>query len=333
MALTTDREMFLVIIVLAILLDTVMGDPRSLPHPVRIIGRCIVIFERLARRLGKGKDYELFAGTVLVVVIAGAVFFSSYALQELILSKLSGIVRLSGIAVLLYLGSSTLALKELIREGSGVVDAVSTNDIGLARQRISMIVGRDVDHLDMDGIMRATIETLSENLSDGVIAPLFYLTMGGVPCALAYKAVNTLDSMVGYKNERYRYFGRASARLDDIVNYIPARISGLLIALSSAILFRSATTARLALETMRIDGRKHSSPNSGYPEAATAGALGVKLGGPCKYRGLAIQKPFIGSGDSQDYLKASRETLRAVRMASYIGFFLASLAALLWVKL
>lgn len=332
MALTADREMFLIIMILAILLDIVMGYPRRLLHPVRIIGWCIGIFERLARKIGKGSFYERCAGIVLVIAIAGTTFCLSFFLQDLILNGSSGPARVAGIAFLVYLGSTTLASKELIREGSGVIEAVSINDIGLARRRVSMIVGRDVDHLDMDGIMRATIETLSENLSDGIIAPLFYLAAGGLPCALTYKAINTLDSMVGYRNERYRYFGWASARLDDIVNYIPARISGLLIAFASLILSGSASKALTAVKTMFLDGNKHSSPNSGYPEAAAAGALGVKLGGPYKYRGIVLQKPFIGTGGSDNYLRASYETLRTIRAACFIGFFLASMSVFLWVR-
>lgn len=332
MALTTDREIFLFIMIMAILLDIVMGDPRRFPHPVRIIGWGINIFERFARRIGKGNIYERCAGAVLAIVIAGTTFFLSLYLQNLVLNGSSGPARVAGIAFLVYLGSTTLASKELIRAGSGVIEAVSANDIVLARRRVSMIVGRDVDHLDMDGIMRATIETLSENLSDGVIAPLFYLAAGGIPCALTYKAINTLDSMVGYRNGRYRYFGWASARLDDIVNYIPARISGLLIAFASFILSGSASKARGAIKTMLIDGGKHSSPNSGYPEAAAAGALGVKLGGPYKHNGIQLNKPFIGTGGSSDYIKASYETLRTIRAASFMGFLLASLSVFLWVR-
>ncbi len=332
MALTADREIFLVIIVLSILLDMAMGDPRWFPHPVRIIGKGIVIFEGITRKAGRGRLYERLAGVALVIAIAGAVFALSYFLQDIILNAPPGPFRTAGIAFLVYLGSTTLASKELIREGSGVIEAVSANDIWLARRRVSMIVGRDVDHLDMDGIMRANIETLSENLSDGIIAPLFYLAIGGVPCALAYKAINTLDSMVGYRNERYRYLGWASARLDDIVNYVPARISGLLIAFASFILSGSISKACLSIKTMYLEGKNHSSPNSGYPEAAAAGALGVKLGGPYKYRGVVLEKPFIGAGGSVDYLGASYETLRTVRVASYIGFFLASLAVFLWVR-
>ena len=184
-----------------------------------------------------------------------------------------------------------------------------------------MIVGRDVDTLDKKGILKAVIEALSENLSDGVIAPLFFLVIGGMPLGLAYKAVNTLDSMVGYKNDKYIYFGWASARLDDLFNYIPARISGVLIALSSGALFRSIQKIRNSFIAMYRDGKKHNSHNSGYLEAAVAGALGVRLGGSSRYNGVLIEKPYIGTESAVDYLAASFDTIKIVRFASFFGFF------------
>lgn len=331
--MTTDHETFLAIVMLAMLLDTIMGDPPFLPHPVRIIGAAIGVFENIAGKIGRGKHFERFAGVVLTFAIVGMTFFLSWAVQYMILQRSSGPARLLGIAFLVYLAASTLALKELIKAGSGVIGAVRADDMALARQRLRMIVGRDVDSLDRDGILRATIETLSENLSDGVIAPLLYLTVGGIPCALAYKAVNTLDSTVGYRNERYLHLGWASARLDDIVNYVPARISALLIAFAAAIVLRSPEKALAALTTMRSDGCNHSSPNSGYPEAAVAGALGVRLGGPSTYGGIMIHKPHIGTSGRTDYLTASMETVGIIRIASFTGFFCAVIAISLGVVL
>jgi len=321
--LTTDHETFLAIVILAMILDTIMGDPSFLPHPVRMIGTAIGVFENIVRKIGRGKHFERLAGVMLTLAIVGMTFFLSWALQYMILQRSSGPARVLGIALLVYLAASTIALKELIKAGSGVIAAVGADDMPLARQRLGMIVGRDVDSLDRDGILRATIETLSENLSDGVIAPLLYLTLGGIPCALAYKAVNTLDSIVGYRNERYLHLGWASARLDDIVNYVPARISAVLIALAAAIVLRSPERALAALTTMRSDGRNHSSPNSGYPEAAAAGALGVRLGGPSIYGGITVPKPYIGTRSRTDYLKASMETVGIIRIASLTGFFCA----------
>jgi adenosylcobinamide-phosphate synthase len=333
MLLTTDHLAFLIIIVSAMILDSLIGDPRPLPHPVRLMGGAIEAFERITRRIGSGRHFERCAGIVLVVVVVGLTFALSFAVQAGVLQCPSGPIRFAGILFLVYLAASTLALKELLKAGLSVITAVKADDMALARHRLSFIVGRDIRRLGRDGILRATIETLSENLSDGVIAPLFYLTLGGIPCALAYKAVNTLDSMVGHRNERYIYLGWASARLDDAANYLPARISALLIALAAAILLRSPARARTALITVRRDGRKHSSPNSGYPEASIAGALGVKLGGLLTYGGITVQKPYIGIPGGADYLTASLRTVSVIRAASYIGFLCAIAAISLGVLL
>jgi adenosylcobinamide-phosphate synthase len=186
---------------------------------------------------------------------------------------------------------SCLAARSLHRESKLVADALVRGDLAEARRYLSYIVGRDTANLEEEEIWRAVVETVAENTSDGVIAPLFYLMIGGPVLGLAYKAVNTLDSMVGYKNERYLLFGRASARFDDLANYIPARLSGLLIGLAAPFL---GLPVKRAWEIMRRDGRNHSSPNSGIPEAAVAGALGVRLGGTNFYGGVPVEKPTIG---------------------------------------
>jgi len=333
MLLTTDYQTFLIIVVSAMVLDSLVGDPRTLPHPVRLMGWAIEAFEGITRRIGSGRYFERSAGIVLVVVIVGLTFALSFAVQSGVLRCPSGPVRFVGVLFLVYLAASTLALKELLKAGLSVIVAVKTDDMPLARHRLSFIVGRDVRRLGRDGILRATIETLSENLSDGVIAPLFYLTLGGVPCALAYKAVNTLDSMVGHRNERYIHLGWASARFDDAANYLPARISALLIAFAAALVLHSPARARAALATVRRDGRKHSSPNSGYPEASIAGALRVRLGGLVTYGGITVQKPYIGIPGGADCLTASFRTVSVIRVASYIGFLCAIAAISLGVVL
>ncbi|MCX5814911.1 MAG: adenosylcobinamide-phosphate synthase CbiB [Proteobacteria bacterium] len=311
---------FLFIFVLAFCLDIVVGDPPYLPHPVRFIGKLITIFERLLRKAFKND--ERFAGVLLTTLIAGSVFLITYILEKWILFGLKGFYRYVGLAVLVYLTATTLAARELINAAMRVINAVKEGKISVARQHLSMIVGRDVVKLNEKGILRATIETLSENLSDGVIAPIFYLTIGGLPLAMSYKAVNTLDSMVGYKNEKYINLGWASARLDDVFNYIPSRLSGILIALSSGIIYKSRVIMLNALKTAYHDGEKHLSPNSGYPEAAMAGALGIMLGGPSTYDGLEVSKPYIGAETEKDYLDASVEAIRIVRFSSFFGFFI-----------
>jgi len=311
-----------IILVLAFFLDILIGDPPSLPHPVRIIGKGITVLERCLRRLAPTPEQEKTAGILLAVLIVLSVFLITYLIEKWVLFSLNGLARFVGILFLIYLTASTIATKELLRTGLCVIEATREGNLGLARTHLSMIVGRDVHGLGEKDVLKAVIETLSENLSDGVIAPLFYFILGGLPLAMAYKAVNTLDSMVGYKNEKYINLGWASARLDDIANYIPARISGFLIALSSWIEYRSVIVLSDSLRTMVRDGRNHPSPNSGYPEAAIAGALGVRLGGPSAYGGIIIEKPCMGQEKVVDYLPPSFDAVRLVRFSSFTGFFL-----------
>jgi adenosylcobinamide-phosphate synthase len=319
-----NNHIFIIIFTLAFLLDLAMGDPPWLPHPVRIIGKGISIMEYLLTKPFSMKSQEKLAGILLTAIIVSSTFLLTYIVEKWIIFGTQGIIRFIGIAFLVYLTSATLATKDLLQAGFKIIKAVKEDNIDLARSHLHMVVGRDVYALDEKGILKAVIETLSENLSDGVIAPLFYLTIGGMPLGFAYKAINTLDSMVGYKNDKYIHFGWASARLDDLANYIPARISGFLIVLASGILLRSPAIMRYAFITMYRDGRKHTSPNSGYPEAAMAGALGVQLGGPSRYDGVLIEKPHIGSERSENYLSASLDTIRIVRTASFLGFFIST---------
>ena len=295
----------------AFLLDLAIGDPPWLPHPVRIIGRAISGLERLLRGRFKGEQ-ERAAGVLLVIVVVPAAAYAAYAAGRLLTTSSSPLLYLAGTAVLIYLISTTLALRGLVSAARGVIDAVRAERLAEGRQALAMIVGRDTDLLGQDGILRATIETLAENLSDGFVAPLFYLVVGGLAGAFAYKAINTLDSMVGYKNERYIRFGWAAARLDDAVNYIPARIAGLSLAGAAFIYYlvaagpsRALDAARCSLAIMRRDGGNHTSPNSGVPEAAMAGALGVRLGGPSTYGGRLVEKAYIGDGVFGDYLSSA----------------------------
>ncbi len=345
------------ILMLGFLLDLMIGDPRWLPHPVRIIGRFISKTEALLRRPrgdnhnvefkiqdSKFKIEEKLKGIFLVVIIVGSTFGASWFIVYVI-AKVSGISALLfyfSTALLVYFTSTTIAARELTASAGYVIASLKQNNIQAARQNLSIIVGRDTQNLSEKDISKATIETVSENLSDGVIAPLFYLLIGGLPLAMAYKAVNTLDSMVGYKNDRYMNFGWAAARLDDIANYIPARITGLLIVISSFMycLFKNTRQAiavfRCSLMTMLSDGRKHQSPNAGIPEAAIAGALNVRLGGPAAYGGIVVEKPYIGqyigtgspksqrpfgvqNDEKKDYLYASEKAVGIIKIASAIG--------------
>lgn len=314
-------------LIIAFLLDLAIGDPRWLPHPVRIMGSAIGKIEKTLRTENPAFGGNRLKGVFLVFIIVGLTF----GLTWLIVYALTGIRNISSLmsyisgALLVYLTSTTIAFRELIDSARDVIKALKKGDIELARKALSMIVGRDTENLSEKGVLKATIETLSENLSDGIIAPLFYLTIGGIPLAMAYKAINTLDSMVGYKNARYIDFGWASAKLDDIANYIPARISGVLIVISIFFItiFKCPSKAlqisHRALRIMINDGRKHLSPNSGVPEAAMAGALGVRLGGPSRYNGIEVQKPYIGEERTGDYLTASERAIIIIKSASIIA--------------
>ena len=272
------------VVLAAVLLDLLFGDPRWLPHPVVAIGKLIAALEKPLRRLVTN---ERIGGVFLLLLTVGITAgFAWGAVQGAAL-----IHPAAGVAVSAILGWTCLAARSLHGESKLVADALQRGDLPEARRYLSYIVGRDTAELPEPEIWRGAVETVAENTSDGVIAPLLFLMVGGAPLALAYKAVNTLDSMVGYRNERYLRFGWASARLDDLANLVPARLTGLLMALVAPLV---GLLGRNAWRIMLRDGRNHLSPNSGIPEAAAAGALGVQLGGTNIYFGKPVAKPTIG---------------------------------------
>lgn len=314
------------ILTMAYVLDLMIGDPQCFPHPVRIIGWGIEKMEGLLRyKKPSTERVEKIAGILLTIIIVSLTYGSFHFLNSFLLSPdMPKPVSYLAFAFLVYLASTTLATNDLVRSGRAVVSAVNSGDQEGARRKLSLIVGRDTKKLNDKGILKAVIETLSENAADGIIAPIFYFAVGGLPLAMAYKAVNTLDSMVGYRSEKYRNFGWASARLDDIANFIPARITGMLIVAATFILKISIASGHMSLRTMLRDGGKHLSPNSGIPEAAMAGALGVRLGGPSFYAGRLVEKPYIGEESSEDmYLHASENAISIVRITSLLGLGLA----------
>jgi adenosylcobinamide-phosphate synthase len=268
----------------AVLLDLILGDPRWFPHPVIFIGRLIRWLETILRKLLKA---ERLAGVFLLVIVVSASSGTVY----LLLSVIAAIHPLAAELAGMLLGYTCLASRSLHLESAKVAEAMGRGDLPGARAALSMIVGRDTDALEEPDIWRGAVETVAENSSDGVIAPLLFLMIGGPILAIAYKAVNTLDSMVGYKNDRYILFGWASARFDDLCNWLPARVTGLLIVLTAPLVGLSGSNA---WRIMLRDRKNHSSPNSGVPEAAAAGALGVRLGGVNRYFGKEVAKPTIG---------------------------------------
>jgi adenosylcobinamide-phosphate synthase len=274
-------------LVVAFLADLAFGDPPCMPHPVRLFGFFISQGERLARKIAHSNRALFWAGAALTIALTCAISTGAWLVLKLLYHPSPA----AAIIVALYLAYSTLSVRGLADAGTAVVTHLQHKDLAGARASLAMIVGRDTDTLDEPEILRAVTETIAENCCDGVVAPLFYLSLGGVPAALAYKAVNTLDSMIGHKNNRYFFFGKFAARLDDVANFIPARLTALLIAAAAFCLRLGALGA---LRAAWRDARFQPSPNSGYPEAAFAGALGIRLGGLNFYRGQPYQKAYLG---------------------------------------
>ena len=295
-------------------LDWCIGDPEWLPHPVRLIGWSIDTSEHALRRRGSGKSFDFAAGTLVAIGVPTLSALCFYALLKRLRSTRPALA----CAAELWLASTCLSTRNLLDEAASVLHALEEEDLQRARLRLARIVGRDTRELGEEDICRALVETLAESLSDGIIAPLFYLAIGGVPLAMAYKAINTLDSMIGHKDERYLYFGRVAARMDDAANYIPARISALLLCLSAS--FIPQANALRARQLWLRDGSKHSSPNAGQVEAAMAGLLGVQLGGTNKYAEEVIESAHLGSEFPLPNRDAARRAWKAVGLASLLGF-------------
>lgn len=267
-------------------MDFIFGDPSWLYHPVRIIGKGIELGERILRKLFREKHLVL-AGAVLWVIIAGASFLIPLGLLFLA-QKLHPGVRF---ALETFWCFQILAGRSLCRESGKVYDRLQEDDLPGARRAVSMIVGRDTESLTGEGVTKAAVETVAENTSDGVTAPLIYMMIGGAPLGFLYKAVNTMDSMLGYKNDRYLYFGRIPAGMDDIFNYIPARITALAMIAAAYV---TGLDGKNAWRVYRRDRKKHASPNAAQTESVCAGALRVQLAGDAVYFGKLYKKELIG---------------------------------------
>jgi len=314
----TDNLMTALEISAAYLVDLLFGDPPGYPHPVRLIGQTISLLEKKFLQWTHTPRMQRLSGVIMAAAIvsgAGILTWATIRIAGWVHPVFSSVVSI-------FFAYTTLATRNLYDEPKKVIRALEQGDLPLARKQIGFLVGRDTDHLDEKEICRALIETVSENTSDGIVAPLFYLVIGGPPLAMAYKALNTLDSMVGYRNDRYRYLGWASARGDDVANFIPSRLTALLFVLSSFIVGKSG---RGAWRTTWRDGRKNPSPNSGYPEAAMAGALGVQLGGKNFYFGRVEEKPLIGEPERSIDRNVAKESLRLMIANSLIAVIIAIL--------
>ena len=299
------------LIALACVADAAFGDPQRFPHPVRGIGALCTRADRLARMWARDdRRREKIAGVVLFATLVGG----TYGLSATLLSRARKADARMGNALEIALAWTTIAGRDLLTEASAVIAALECDDLPLARTRIARIVGRDTAHLDSGEIARATIETLAESACDGIVAPLFALALGGAPLALAFKAANTLDSMIGHIEEPYTHLGWASARLDDAACFVPARITALAIGLCAPL---TGGSAARAFSVLRSDGGRHRSPNAGRPEAALAGALGVRLGGTNYYDGVPHQAAYLGDGLALPTVTAARQARNTVAFAGY----------------
>lgn len=276
---------------IAVILDWLIGDPYWFPHPVIYMGKLIKTLENKARKRFNNSLQMKISGLGIVIILV----VTSFIIPFIILNLLKETVILYHIVNILLLWT-VIAARSLHREGIKVYDELKHNNIKEARVKLSYIVGRETKDLSEDEIIRADVETIAENTSDGIIAPLLFAVIGGAPLAFLYKGINTMDSMLGYKNEKYKDIGFFPAKIDDVFNYIPARITGILIAISSPLV--SGNIIR-SLKIMIRDRKNHKSPNCGYPEAACAGAIGIQLGGENTYFGEKVWKPTIGDKDKE----------------------------------
>ncbi len=285
-------------------LDLCFGDPRGFPHVVRAAGRLISACERFLRPLFPPTPRgERAAGSALALAVTALCSLSPLAALAWLRARFPA----AAIALETFLCWQLLACRSLRDESLPVYVALKNDDLPGARRALSMIVGRDTGALDRTGVIAAAVETVAENVSDGVVAPLFWMALFGAPGGCFYKSVNTMDSMIGYKNARYRHFGTCAARLDDAANFVPARAAGLLMVAAAGL---RGCDMKGAWRIFRRDRLKHESPNSAHTEAACAGALGVRLGGPARYEGVLEDKPFLGDparpAEAEDILRAHR---------------------------
>lgn len=286
--------------------DLILGDPRNLPHPIIAFGNSISFFEK---HLNKGK-LRILKGAYTAIALP-AIVFTIFHILTILFKEAHHISYYIFTSLFVFYG---LANRSLIKEGKEVINKLEKEGIDAGRKRLSWIVGRETDKLTPKQIYTAVLETMSENLSDGVVAPIFYYAIGGVPLMMCYKMINTLDSMIGYKSERYKNFGLFAAKIDDAANYIPARITAILMVIVSL--------SYRGLVFIRKFARMHASPNAGYPEAALAGILDLQFGGPNYYHNVLVKKPYIGINEREPVYNDFLRTKRINHLVCFTSIFI-----------
>jgi len=306
---------------IAYVLDLIFGDPQNIIHPVQIIGKMINIGEKslLEKKYKSDRKYKFFAGMILNITVISLTYGITYLIRRT--SENSIILTVAEI----YLMYTVFSINSLAREGNRVYNILKEGNIERARKDLSYLVSRDTGTMDEKMIIRSTMETISENTVDGIVAPMLYMFLGGLPLSMTYKAINTFDSMVGYKNEKYMDFGKFSAKLDDVANFIPARITGILIVIASMIL---GYDYKNSLKIFIRDRKNHSSPNSGHAEAGVAGALGVQFGGRVSYFGKEVDKPVIGDKIKDFELEDIKKNIKIMYVASFLSLIVFSVISL-----
>ena len=302
---------------IAYVLDLIFGDPQNIIHPVQVIGKMINIGEKslLGKKYKSDRKYKFFAGMILNITVISLTYGITYLIRRI--SEKSIIFMITEI----YLMYTIFSINSLAREGNRVYNILKEGNIEKARKDLSYLVSRDTETMDEKMIIRSTMETISENTVDGIVAPMLYMFLGGLPLSMTYKAINTFDSMVGYKNEKYMDFGKFSAKLDDVANFIPARITGILIVIASMIL---GYDYKNSLKIFIRDRKNHSSPNSGHAEAGVAGSLGVQFGGRVSYFGKEVDKPVIGDKIKDFELEDIKKNIKIMYAASFLSLVLFS---------
>ena len=297
---------------IAYVLDLIFGDPQNIIHPVQVIGKMISSGEKflLGENSSLSRKYKFFAGMILNITVISLTYGITYLIRRT--SENSIIFTVAEI----YLMYTIFSINSLAREGNRVYNILKEGNIERARKDLSYLVSRDTGTMDEKMIIRSTMETISENTVDGIVAPMLYMFLGGLPLSMTYKAINTFDSMVGYKNEKYMDFGKFSAKLDDVANFIPARITGILIVIASMIL---GYDYKNSLKIFIRDRKNHSSPNSGHAEAGVAGALGVQFGGRISYFGKEVDKPVIGDKIKDFELEDIKKNIKIMYVASFLS--------------
>ena len=295
----------MIVAIVAFLIDAVIGDPRSKFHPVVLIGNLISLLEKILRRDTDSPSQKIFKGGILVVIVIGVTYGVGFGIETL--SRM-----VPSLAVQIFIQASVLSFmispRSLADAAREIYSLLAAENLAGAREKVGWIVGRDTKNLNESEVARATVETVAENTVDGIISPLIYFAVGGLPLAVAYRAINTMDSMLGYKNDKYLHFGRIAARVDDVANFIPARLTGLLFICAAVVLHMNY---RNAFDMMKRDAMKHPSPNGGWAEATVAGALNIRLGGTNYYFGEPHFRAYMG--EPREPLEA-RHIIGAIRL-------------------